>query len=115
MRSMDVYFWGRIAAAVLLLAAIYPWPYDYYTLMRFVVCAVAAYGCYLAYERARTASAEPWRTKQQRWSWTFALIALLFNPFVPLHLDRSTWAVIDIGVALVLIAEVRSDLRAKQR
>jgi len=112
---MDVYFWVRIGAIVLLVAAFGPWPYDYFTLMRFVVSAVTAYGCYLAYERARTASTAPWRAKQQRWSLVFAIIALLFNPFVPIHLDRSTWSVIDVGVALVLAVDARRDFRAKQK
>jgi hypothetical protein len=90
MRSMDVYFWARIVASLFLLAAFGPWPYDYFTLMRFVVSAVTAYGSYLAYERARTASTAPWRAKQQRWSLAFGLIALLFNPFVPIHLKRAS-------------------------
>lgn len=113
--SMNVYIWARVAAIVMLVAAVGPWPYDYFTLMRFAVCAVTAFGAYQAHERARTASTRPWRAKQQRWAWVFALIAFLFNPFVPVHLERGTWTVIDIGVAFVLIASVRSDLRAKRR
>jgi hypothetical protein len=112
---MNSYFWARVAAIAMLVAALGPWPYDYFTLMRFVVCAVTAFGSYRAYWHARTASTAPWRAKQQRWAWAFALIALLFNPFIPVHLERGTWTVIDIGVALLLIADVRSDLRVKQR
>ena len=106
-----MYLWARVVAAGLLLAAAAPWPYDYFTLMRFVVCLVTARGAYLSYERARTASTVAWRTKQQRWMWAFGVTAVLFNPFLPVHLDRATWMFIDIGVALVLILDVRSDLR----
>lgn len=113
--SMNNYLWARIAAIVMLLAALGPWPYDYFTLMRFVVCAVTAFGSYQAYELARTASTGPWRAKQQRWAWAFALVAVLFNPLVPVHFERGTWTAIDIGVALLLIAEVRSDLRVTRR
>ena len=115
MRSMDMYFWSRIVAILFLLAAVGPWPYDYFTLMRFIVSAVTAYGSYLAYERARTASTAPWGAKQQRWSLAFVLIALLFNPFVPIHLERATWTVIDVGVALILVADVSRDYRAKRK
>ena len=33
--------------------------------------------------------------------WAFIAVALLFNPVVPVHLDRETWRVIDWGVALI--------------
>ena len=112
--SMNFYFWARVAVIAMLLAAVGPWPYDYFTLLRFAVCAVTAFGAYRAHDGARTASTAPRRTKQQRWSWALTFIAFLFNPFVPVHLERGTWTVIDIGVALVLIAEVRSDHRAKR-
>jgi hypothetical protein len=112
---MNIYFWARVAAIAMLLAAVGPWPYDYFTLMRFAVCAVTACGAYRAYERARTASTAAWRSKQQRWAWAFALVAFLFNPFIPVHLERGTWTVIDIGVALVLVADIRSDPRNKRR
>ncbi len=108
----DRYVWARAAAVGLLLAAIAPWPYDYYTVMRLVVCIVTARGAYLAYERARTASTELWKLKQQRWMWTFGAIALAFNPFLPIHLDRTTWAFIDIGVAVVIFLDLKRDVRA---
>lgn len=26
-------------------------------------------------------------------AWTFGIIAVLFNPFIPIHLDKSTWSI----------------------
>jgi hypothetical protein len=110
-----MYLWARVIAAGLLLAAVAPWPYDYYTLMHLMVCVVTARGAYLAYHRQRTASTDVWRVKQQGWMWAFGVTALVFNPFLPVHLNRGTWVVIDIGVALMLIWEVRIDARHRFR
>ncbi len=81
-----------VAAAFLFLALFDGWPYGYFTLLRFVVCAVTAYCAYLAYD-----------TKQEKWAWMFGIIAVLFNPFIPVHLDRETWTFIDFGVAVFLV------------
>ena len=79
-------------AAIMLFLALGKFPYGYYTLLRFVVCGTTAYGAYCA-------STEQ---KKPAWAWTFGIIAVLFNPFIPIHLSRDTWAVIDIAVALLL-------------
>lgn len=34
----------------------------------------------------------------------FGVIALLFNPIVPVHLSRSIWSPIDIAAAVAFIA-----------
>ena len=45
---------------------------------------------------------------QTSWSIAFAVIALIFNPFVPLYLyDKFIWAVIDIGAGLAFIFNAR--------
>ena len=84
---------ARLVSAGLLFAAVGRHPYSYYTLMRFVVCLVAAYGAFLASKQG-----------QPGWMWTFGVLALVFNPFVPLHLDRSTWAVLDAAAGTVFLA-----------
>jgi len=63
--------------------------------MRFVVCLVSAYGAFLASKQREAA-----------WAWTFGVIALLFNPFVPIHLDRSTWALLDIAAGAIIVASL---------
>ena len=83
---------ARFVTAGALLIALGRLPYAYYTLTRFLCCLVAGYGAYLASER-----------RQQPWMWAFGATALLFNPFVPVHLDRATWAVLDVAAAVLML------------
>lgn len=80
-----------LVSAALLVVALADLPYGFYTVLRLIVCGTAAYGAWMASETDRT-------------FWTFLLggIALLFNPVVPVYLDRSVWAVLDLGSAAVL-------------
>lgn len=82
---------ATIAAIVLLILALFSWPYDYYVFLRWVVAGVAIFLTYLGYE-----------TKRQGWAVILAIIALLFNPLIPVHLDRETWQIIDLVVAGIL-------------
>lgn len=88
---------ARVIAAALLLLALADLPYGFYTLLRIIVCAVGAYGAYLAYSLERPV-----------WTWTLGAIAVLFNPIIPIYLERETWAPIDVGVAVVLLISIRT-------
>lgn len=77
----------------MLVGALFAFPYGYYQLLRLVVCAVAAYGAWLAAQSESTG-----------WAVALGLLALLFNPVVPVYLDRSTWAVVDVVSAGVIVA-----------
>jgi len=75
-----------IIAILFLLGAVFlHFPYSYYQLLRWVVCAAAVM---LAYKTTGGKQA------------VAVTIALLFNPIIPVHLDRSTWAVLDAGAAV---------------
>jgi CheY-like chemotaxis protein len=39
---------------------------------------------------------------QRAWVWIGGITAALFNPFFPLHLQRSQWRILDFGAAFVL-------------
>jgi len=81
-----------IIAAVMLFAALAPWPYGYYQLLRIVVCAVGIYMAYKAYIWKRV------------WAiWLFGFIGLLFNPLIPVHLSREIWRPINVLCALVFV------------
>ncbi len=82
----------RILTAILLLWSLDKHPYGYYTLLRFIVCGVAAYGAYFAH-----------KINNKSWVWILAIVAVLFNPIRPIYLDRSTWHAIDIIVAAILL------------
>jgi len=69
--------------------------YGYYTLLRFVVCFVAAYCAVKAYSQHK-----------EEWTWILGGIAVLFNSIIPIHLNRGLWSVIDIVIAIVLLASL---------
>jgi len=80
----------------MLLGALGHHPYDYYRLLRWIVCGVAAFAAFRASER----------NKNGGWVWVLAFVALLFNPIIPVHLERETWAFIDVGVAVLLLISI---------
>lgn len=88
MKIYNPAIWLIPAAA--LLAALASWPYGYYQLLRVVVTVAAVVICVMEFQRGRSVTG---------WIVAFALVAAIFNPIAPVHLDRETWAVIDVGVA----------------
>ncbi len=78
----------------MLLAAVGPWPYSFYTLLRWVVCGTVLV---LAYEE--------FKVRGEASAWVVALggIGVLFNPLFPVSLTREIWAPIDVGAAIVLL------------
>ena len=82
-------------AALMLFGALGDWPYVYYQLLRFVVCGVSGYTAFVVFK---------W---QKLWAtWLFALIAILFNPLIPIHLPREVWQLIDVACVFLFIAVV---------
>jgi hypothetical protein len=86
---------ARIAAAVLLFYALQRHPYSYYTILRWVTCGTAAYTAYLAFQRQSVG-----------WCWLLGIVAVFFNPFVPVALDRKTWATIDVATGVLLLISI---------
>lgn len=86
---------AKLVAAGLLLGALGHQQYDYYTLMRWAVCGVSAFAAFQAFKIKRTG-----------WLWTFAIIAAAFNPWIPMHLKRETWAIIDFAVAVLFLTSI---------
>ena len=82
---------ARITAVARLLWALEKHPYGYYKLLRWVVCGASAYAGSIAFE-----------DEHKKRVWIFGIIAVLFNPIIPVHLDRDTWAAIDLATAGVL-------------
>lgn len=70
-------------------------PYGYYVLLRFVCCACFAFLAFRFYETARIG-----------WGWTFAVIAIIYNPFIPVHLTREIWTVVNIFTIIIAIASI---------
>lgn len=81
---------ARLVAIALLVWALDRHTYGYYQILRWVVCGSAAYTAFVATE-----------LKKVFWTWSLGITAVLFNPIVPINLDRETWAVIDIAVSVL--------------
>ena len=76
-----------IAVAALLLIALLTLPNGYYTFLRLTVTLAAAFAAYSLWKDS------PWL------AWIFIGVAILFNPLVPVYLDRQIWTVIDVTAA----------------
>ena len=87
--------WFKLLAIGILLGAMETHPYSYYQLLRWVVCATAAYSAYRYLEADRTALV-----------WVFGIMAILFNPLVPFYLDKDTWQLLDLVAAVIFAVSI---------
>ena len=76
-------------ATILLLAALGPWPYDFYLLLRVLIFGAGIYCGFAMLE------------KERRLAVALFICAALFNPFVPAHLTREIWSILNIAGAVV--------------
>jgi hypothetical protein len=79
-----------LVVALILLGAVAPLPYVYYQFLRWIVCGVAVFVAVKTYQWGKG-----WATS------LFAIIAVLFNPIVPIHLTKEIWMPIDLACALL--------------
>ena len=83
LQQKDV-FW--LAPIVVMVIAILPMPYGYYTLSRIIVCAGSVDFAYQFYKK-----------KDVSKTWIFGFFAILYNPFIPIHLyEKIIWTIINI-------------------
>jgi hypothetical protein len=90
-------WWIWLIPVVLLLVATARLPYGYYTFTRIAVCAVAAWLAIVEWNTSRSI---------RIWLVVFALIAILFNPLIPIYLKRGTWFYLDILTAVAFLAHL---------
>jgi len=90
--NIKFYIIPGIIAIVLLLLTFFNWPYGFYTFLRWIVTAIAIYyACYL-YQSLKI---------KDFWFWALVVVAVLFNPIVPIYIyNKSTWGIIDVVVAI---------------
>ena len=79
--------------AAMLLLCLAPMPYGYFMLVRFVMMLACIVIAYLYYMRQKGVA-----------TWTFAALALLFQPIYKIALGRVVWNVVDVAVAVLFIA-----------
>ncbi len=86
---------AKLIAAVLLFAALGLQTFDYYTILRWIVCGVAAFTAFQAAQM-----------KISGWMVVFIIVAIVLNPIAPLHLKRDTWAIVDATAAVLLLLSI---------
>ena len=84
-----------LTSAFLLAALIDGWPYGFFTLLRLVVFTSMAYMVWMVSQEHKG-----------EWIWIFGFLAILFNPFIPIRLNRDLWRVIDLIVGVFLLSSV---------
>ena len=94
---MNIKWFSIIAGIFLLLAIPSGWPYGYYIFLRWVVCGVAIINAIGFLE-----------SKLTGWVLVFGALAFLFNPFIPVYLDKSSWVAIDLISAIVFFLSAYS-------
>jgi predicted membrane protein len=89
-----------VAAFTLLLGVIPIWPYGFYTLLRLIVCGSTGYVAY----------------KEKRHRVALIIIAILFNPIVPVYLIRAIWIPIDlcVGIYLLILSKKFSGIKGEE-
>ena len=85
----------KIIAIIMLVWALVDNPYVYYQILRWVITGVTGYSAYLAYKHEKIT-----------WTWIFGIIAILYNPIAPIHLDKEIWSIIDIIVAAIILTSI---------
>ena len=82
-----------LGLAVALFICLFPMPYGYYALVRFaamIILGCMAYGFY--------------KEGKQTLCIVAGSLALLFQPLIKITLDRITWNVVDVLLAIALVA-----------
>lgn len=82
----------RIICILLLFLALFSHPYSYYIVLRWVVSFSSLFVGYISS-----------RVENHTWAWVYFIIAVLFNPILPIYLSRNTWQIFDVIVAIIFI------------
>ena len=81
----------NFVAALVLLVGILPWPIEYYSLLRVIVCGATAYSAFkLRYRDGGN---------QDNEHVPLVFMAMAFNPITPIFLPKLTWVLIDLAGA----------------
>ena len=104
MKRVGLYLAWLVAAELLVSAALGRHSDSYYTLLRWICCAVFAYSAFAAHEKNRVL-----------WVWIFGVLALLYNPIFSMTLDRSTWIGMNwVTVGIIVVAGIVFSLNKKK-
>lgn len=92
-KSIPLLVW--VVPATLLAIAVAHLPYGYYTFTRIVTCGAATLIAVVGF-----------RDRVIAWSILMVLVAVLFNPLLPIYLNRATWFYLDLAAAIAFVAHL---------
>ena len=90
--SLALFF--LIPAALLIIAPLVSFPYGFYTLLRLIVSVTAGFIIYYSYKGAKGIN---------EITVIFSLILILYNPIIPVHLNREIWMPINFVTSGIYI------------
>lgn len=79
-----------IVAAAVGIALIPTLPYGYYTIMRWVVCALCGWLAISAHA-----------ARQEPWVWAWIIVAGIYNPIFPVHANREVWSIVNLATIAI--------------
>ncbi|HZH08937.1 MAG TPA: DUF6804 family protein [Microvirga sp.] len=100
LQTLPRFVW--IIPALLLCIALAKLPYGYYTFLRIVTCGAAGFLAWREFQEAQ---------KLTLWGLALGASAIIFNPIIPLHLARSIWMYLNLGVAALLVGHMLATRR----
>lgn len=91
-----------VIGAVVMFMAVLPMPYEFYVLLRWAVPAMAIWMCIVAGGQ-----------KKRGWVTIFVLVAVLWNPILPIEMPRSAWVFFNVA-GLAVFARAGTQLMASK-
>tara|TARA_B100002051_G_C16726829_1_gene635831 strand:+ start:315 stop:599 length:285 start_codon:yes stop_codon:yes gene_type:complete len=85
----------KLITAVALGIAVFPLPYAYYQILRIGVTISAGISAYNSFEN-----------NNMPWVIIFSIIAIIFNPVMPIYLDKGSWFFIDIISMIIFVYNI---------
>jgi hypothetical protein len=85
----------RVLVGAVLYWAIWKHDYSYYIMLRWIVFSLSVYTIWKSF-----------KININFWLWVYVIVALLFNPFFPFHLDKSFWVYIDLIVGSTILTSI---------
>jgi len=86
----------RLISGILLILAIGYQASTYYVFLRWIVCGSSIYSGWVFF-----------KTDKSNWSWFLFIIGIVFNPIMPLYLDKLLWQMIDIFSAVLMFMSLK--------
>lgn len=93
----------RIAMVVLLLGCLAKMPYGYYQFVRFAAFVVFGLLAFQYFGKDKIISAI-----------FFGCLSVLFQPFFKIALGRTLWNVVDVIVAVILLASIITEIKFRK-